>query len=228
VPSVSAVLLDVGGVFLLPPPEVMLPPLRAAGVHPGLADLQRAHYKATAAVESVPEQQRWLSYLRAYATASGVGTVRAAAVAAELDRAFEGSTWQHVIPGCTDGLREIAALGVPLGIVSNSTGTVEAELAGLRICQTGPGDGTEVGTVIDSAVVGVQKPDPRIFALALEKLGIGHDGVVHVGDTVRFDVEGAQAAGIRPFHLDPYGDCPAPGGHEHIRRLADLPGMIRS
>ena len=226
-PSVSAVLLDVGGVFLLPSPGVMSPPLRAAGACPDPAALERAHYKATAAVESVPEDQRWAGYLRAYAIASGVSAGRAAEAAAGLDRAIEGFTWQHIVPGSTEGLREIAALGVPLGIVSNSTGTVEGELADLGICQTGPGAGTPVGTVIDSAVVGVEKPDPRIFALALERLGIGHDGVVHVGDTVRFDVDGAHAAGIRPVHLDPYRDCPAPGNHEHIRRLADLPALTR-
>lgn len=226
-PPVSAVLLDAGGVFLLPSPEIMLPPLRAAGVHPGVPDLERAHYKATAAVESVPEPERWPGYLRGYAIACGIPADDAAAAADGLARATGGSTWRHIIPGCTEGLSEIAALGVPLGIVSNSTGTVEGELAELGICQTGPGEGTEVGTVIDSAVVGVEKPDPRIFGLALQQLGINRDGVLHIGDTIRFDVDGARAAGIRPVHLDPYHDCPAPRAHEHIRRLADLPAIIR-
>jgi putative hydrolase of the HAD superfamily len=226
VPSVSAVLLDAGGVFLLPSPEAMLPPLQAAGVRPGLADLERAHYAATAAVESVPDSGRWPRYLHAYASACGVPDHRAEAVAADIYRAIEGFTWRHIVPGSCDGLRDIAALGVPVAIVSNSTGTVEQELAELGICQTGPGDGTEVAVVIDSAVVGVEKPDPRIFGLALEKLGIAPDDVVHVGDTVRFDVNGARAAGIRPIHLDPYQDCPIPDGHEHIERLADLPPLI--
>ena len=229
-PSASAVLLDAGGVFLLPSPDVMLPPLRAAGVQPSMPVLERAHYKAIAALESAPEPGRWAAYLRAYASACGVPEPRAGAVAADFERAFAGtagSTWQHIASGSIGGLREIAALGVPLAIVSNSNGTVEQELAELGICQTGPGDGIEVGAVIDSAVVGVAKPDPRIFGLALEKLGIGRDGVVHVGDTVCFDVDGGQAAGIRPIHLDPYGDCPVPDGHEHIRRLADLPPLVR-
>lgn len=226
-PSVRAVLLDVGGVLLLPSPEVMLPPLRAAGARPTVADLERAHYKATAAVEPVPEHQRWLRYLTAYARACGVRDDRAEEVAGDLDRAAEGFTWRHIVPGCTSALREIAALGVPVGIVSNSTGTVEGELAALGICQTGRGEGTEVAAVIDSAVVGVEKPDPRIFHLALEKLGLDADGVMHVGDTVRFDVEGARAAGIRPVHLDPHGDCPVPDGHEHIRRLSGLPALMR-
>lgn len=227
-PSVSAVLLDVGGVLLLPSPEAMLPPLRAAGVRPDIPDLERAHYKATAAVESVPDPGRWAGYLTAYAKACGVPADLAEGVAADVDRAIEGFTWRHIASGSVAGLRELAGLGVPLAIVSNSTGTVEQELAELGICQTGPGGGTEVGVVIDSAVVGVEKPDPRIFALALDRLGLaGNDGVVHVGDTVRFDVHGARAAGIRPVHLDPYDDCPVPDGHEHIRQLAELPPLIR-
>jgi putative hydrolase of the HAD superfamily len=225
-PSFSAVLLDVGGVLLLPSPEVMLPPLRAAGIDPAVPDLERAHYRATAAVEAVPEAERWLSYLTAYASACGIPDEGSAAVAADLDRAAAGFTWRHIVPGCTGALSEIAALGAPVAIVSNSTGTVEEELEALGICQSGPGDGTEVAAVIDSAVVGVEKPDPRIFDLVLEKLGSEADGVVHVGDTVRFDVDGARAAGIRPVHLDPYGDCPVPDGHDHIRGLAELPALI--
>lgn len=222
----SAVLLDVGGVLLLPSPEVMLPPLRAAEVRPDLAVLERAHYHATAAVERVPPAGRWRRYLTAYATACGVPAQDAGPVAAELARFADGSTWRHVIPGSADALRAIAALGMPIAIVSNSTGVVERDLRSLGVCQTGAGDGIEVAAVVDSAVVGVEKPDPRIFAVALDLLGTAPGGVVHVGDTVRFDVDGARAAGIRPIHLDPYGDCPSPDGHEHIRKLADVPPML--
>jgi putative hydrolase of the HAD superfamily len=50
--------------------------------------------------------------------------------------------------------------------------------------------------------------------------------VLHVGDSLRFDVAGALAAGLQPVHLDPYGFCPAPVGHPHIRALAELAGML--
>jgi len=118
-------------------------------------------------------------------------------------------------PGVTEALRGIAALGLPLGIVSNSTGEVEETLRLRGVCYAGAyaavsdhvaagGSGTEVGVVIDSAVVGVSKPDPAIFAVALEALGIPdaeRSTVVHVGDSLRYDVTGAIAAGVRPVHL---------------------------
>jgi putative hydrolase of the HAD superfamily len=89
--------------------------------------------------------------------------------------------------------------------------------------------GIEVGIVIDSAVVGVSKPDPRIFGLALDALGVARGSsatVVHVGDSLRYDVTGALAAGVRPLHLDPYGFCPAPDGHEHLRSLEEIVPLI--
>jgi putative hydrolase of the HAD superfamily len=46
--------------------------------------------------------------------------------------------------------------------------------------------------------------------------------VLHVGDSLRYDVAGALAAGLEPVHLDPHGFCPAPDGHRHVRTLAEL------
>jgi putative hydrolase of the HAD superfamily len=43
-----------------------------------------------------------------------------------------------------------------------------------------------------------------------------------VGDSLRYDVAGALAAGLQPVHMDPYGLCPAPGGHRHIGSLTEL------
>jgi putative hydrolase of the HAD superfamily len=75
-------------------------------------------------------------------------------------------------------------------------------------------------------VVGVAKPDPRIFGLALDSLGVeASENVLHVGDSLRYDVTGALAAGLRPVHLDPYGFCPDPDGHEHVRSLLDVPAL---
>jgi HAD superfamily hydrolase (TIGR01549 family) len=52
--------------------------------------------------------------------------------------------------------------------------------------------------VIVSEAVGIKKPDPGIFRLALEKTGLGPEEVIHVGDSVADDVAGAIASGITP------------------------------
>jgi putative hydrolase of the HAD superfamily len=166
---------------------------------------------------------------------------------------IRGHAWTHVGLGAMDGLRAVAALGLPMGVVSNSDGSGEGDLRRLGVCyaptaaadgqepsadgqeqsadgQEPPADGPEpsgiqVGVILDSAVVGVAKPDPAIFRLALDALGVPADGtVIHVGDSLRYDVAGALAAGLQPVHMDPYGFCPAPDSHPHVRSLAELAG----
>jgi putative hydrolase of the HAD superfamily len=244
--GVSAILLDAGGVLVFPEPDRVLPPLNAAGFHPDLATLERAHYQAMAIQDAAarpPAQDTWWrEYLLTYIAACGVPEDQCEALAIEVDHGVRGHSWAHVGIGAIDGLRAVAALGLPMGVVSNSDGTVESDLRRLGICYAPqPPDapqppeapagsertGVPVGVVIDSAVVGVAKPDPAIFYIALNALHVPPDGtVLHVGDSLRYDVAGALAAGLQPVHMDPYGFCPEPAGHPHIRSLADLPPFV--
>ena len=81
--------------------------------------------------------------------------------------------------------------------------------------------------IIDSKVVGVEKPDPAIFAMALEATGTVPDRTVHVGDTLFADVVGALAAGLRPLHLDPIG-WRKDDRHEHVTSLTALAELVVS
>lgn len=233
--SITAVLLDAGGVLLFPQPDVLLPPLRAAGLEPGFDVLERAHYRAMSQIDvpGSPEptaEMWWQSYLLDFVAECGVDPADIPPLAARMAQTIPSFGWTHVGPQVADGLRAISGLGVKLGIVSNSDGTVEGELRRLGVCWAGAAiesiTGVEVGVVIDSAVVGVAKPDPRIFGYALAALGVEPGrNVLHVGDSLRYDVTGALAAGLRPVHLDPFGFCPEPGGHEHVKSLADVAGL---
>jgi putative hydrolase of the HAD superfamily len=234
--GISAVLLDAGGVLIFPQPDLLLPPLREAGVSPDVVALERAHYRAMAVQDlaAVPPADGtwWREYLVAYIAACGVAEDRCGGLAAEVAEATRGHAWTHVGTGVTAGLRALAALGLPMGVVSNSDGTVQAELGRLGVCYAPDGResaaaGVRVGVVVDSAVVGVAKPDPAIFGIALDALGVPASGaVLHVGDSLRYDVAGALAAGLRPVHLDPHGFCPAPDGHPHVRSLAELARIL--
>ena len=234
-PGVSAILLDAGGVLVFPAPAHVLPPLREAGLDPDLATLERAHYHAMAvqdAAEVPPVSQTWWrDYLIAYVAACGMAQDRCEALADRMASQVAGRSWAQAGFGALDGLRAVAALGVPIGVVSNSDGTVEADLRSIGLCyaphpaEPVPG-AVPVGVIIDSAVVGVAKPDPAIFAIALSALGVPpSQTVLHVGDSLRYDVAGALAAGLQPVHMDPFGFCPVPDDHPHVRRLADLPAL---
>jgi HAD superfamily hydrolase (TIGR01509 family) len=80
-----------------------------------------------------------------------------------------------------------------LGVVSNSYGNMPMLLAEARL---GPFD-----VVIDSAVAGIAKPDPAIYALAAERLGVAPGAILHVGDSWERDVVPAAAAGMRTAWL---------------------------
>jgi len=228
--GVSAILLDAGGVLVFPSEEVVLPPLAAAGVPLGIANLERAHYHAMMVQDlAAPPAPGtwWREYLVSFIAACGVPKARSRALAAEIAAVATDHSWANVGSGAVSGLRALAALGLPMGVVSNSDGTVQAELRRLGVCYApeadGAQDGIPVGVVVDSAVVGVAKPDPAIFGIALDALGVPASGtVLHVGDSLRYDVAGALAAGLEPVHLDPHGFCPAPDGHRHVRTLAEL------
>jgi putative hydrolase of the HAD superfamily len=240
---VRGVLLDAGGVLVFPGLDLMLPPLRARGMAPDVADLERAHYRAMAVQDTAdlpPAQDTWWhEYLLSYLTACGAAEDGCEPLAAEISRAMTGPHWTHVGAGVMEGLRALAGSGLPLGVVSNSDGSVEGELRRLGVCYAVSGTpagneprepeaaGVPVGVVVDSAVVGVAKPDPAIFRIALDALGLPADStVLHVGDSLRFDVAGALAAGLQPVHMDPYGFCSAPDGHPHVRSLTGLLDLI--
>jgi putative hydrolase of the HAD superfamily len=86
--------------------------------------------------------------------------------------------------------------GLVVGVISNSNGSVKRalEIAGLA---------PQLDFVIDSSVVGISKPDPRIFALGLQAAGTAPDETVYVGDSYFVDVVGSRQAGLRAVLFDP-------------------------
>ena len=106
--------------------------------------------------------------------------------------------WRRVPKDLGDALERARALGYRVGIVSNSEGRLPElfEAVGLS-------GAFEV--VVDSALVGVRKPDPAIFAMALEALGAEAAESWYAGDLPAVDVVGARAAGLRAALIDPLG-----------------------
>lgn len=106
--------------------------------------------------------------------------------------------WSSIDQATRDVLLEFSQLGLPLAVVSNSDGTAEANVTAL-----GLRDYFDI--VIDSAVAGYEKPDPRIFQFALDAIGVEPNRAIYVGDLYSVDVVGARSAGIHPVLLNPYG-----------------------
>jgi putative hydrolase of the HAD superfamily len=213
---------DVGGVLVVPDPYVLGPLLEPYGGDVSFDVLVRAHYVGMHALDTRGAvHDDWSVYNDAYVRATGIPDDEVDEAAALLGMTRSPWLWRRPIPGAVDALRELAFRGVPIGVVSNASGQIEAMLRRFGICQVGAGAGVEVTVIVDSHLVGVAKPDPRIFGHALDVLGVEPARVAYVGDSVINDVAGATAAGMQPVLLDPY-DLHVGAPFPRIHALADL------
>jgi putative hydrolase of the HAD superfamily len=227
----DAVILDVGGVLLVPHFETVRPALEPFGISLDAECAQRAHYFGIRALETAGEDELAArhAYMVGYVDAAGVPPEQHDAAIERMREAWSRPTidvWQQHVRGSIDGLRQLQARQVKLGIVSNADGTIEEQLRRGEICQVGEGLGVPVLAIIDSAVVGVSKPAAEIFRHALDPIGVEPERALYVGDTVRYDVRGARAAGLVPVHFDPYDLCPERDDHAHIGLLGEVQGFI--
>lgn len=216
---VDAVLLDSGGVLMLPDPDRMRAALGSLGADADDEDCRRAHYASMREVDRLGKAD-WAAVDRVLAREAGVPEDRLEDSIPLLDDVYLRQPWIP-IEGAAEALVELQAAGFALAIVSNASGTMEQMLADHRICSVGGEEHADVAIVVDSHVVGVEKPEAKIFEFALEVLEIPPERCIYVGDTVHFDVNGARAAGLRPVHLDPYEFC-TDDDHPHIRSLSEL------
>ena len=97
-------------------------------------------------------------------------------------------SWE-LFPEVRSVLAELRARGYRLGIVSNWDSRL------MPICES-LGLASDVDFILASSVAGAEKPDPRIFRLALSRAGVSAERAIHVGDDFEADVLGARRAGI--------------------------------
>ena len=232
-PAPKAVLLDVGGIFHLPDHERIRAAFARAEFDVNIDVLDRAHYTGAAQFTVDFEGEldwkgRWQAYLDAYITECGVpesGPTRDE-VHTHLDSEFAvGDLWSRIIPGSVNGLRALVATGVHVGIISNADGTVAQRLAAQEVLQVGAGLGVDVDCVIDSGAVGVSKPDPRIFQIALDAIGVAASDSWYLGDMPGIDVVGARAAGLWPIVMDPFG-LQAGADYHRVAALAEVAALV--
>ncbi|GIU88052.1 MAG: hypothetical protein KatS3mg009_2567 [Acidimicrobiia bacterium] len=231
VPDPKAVLLDVGGVFLLPAHEPIRAAFARAGVQPAIDDLDRAHYVGAARLGTHLDlgdgfDVHWRRYLDAFVTECGVPDELREEVHLHLDSEYATiALWSRVVPVRVEGLRALADTGVRLGVVSNADGTIETQLREHEILQVGPGIGVEVECVIDSGAVGVSKPDPRIFRLALDAMGIDRP-TPGTWATCRASTSSVRAPRrLRPFLMDPYS-LHLDADYDRVGSLSELAELV--
>ena len=139
-------------------------------------------------------------------------------LAVELCRVFSSSASYKLFDDVLPTLDSLDASGYRLGLISNFESWLEEMLIELEV-------GHHFKPSIISGVEGVEKPDPRIYELALERAGVSPENAVHVGDSPAMDMEPAASAGIRGILIDRserYPNHPSP----RVTSLEDLPPLL--
>jgi putative hydrolase of the HAD superfamily len=223
--GIEVVSLDAGGVLVVPRHDVLAAALVAAGLPVDVERFWAAHHHAMRAVDlarAAPESPlAFAEYLDGFLAAIEVPVHHRSEARRHLDEVFGPPLWCHPLPGALDGVRSLAGAGLRLVVTSNADGTVARQLRRAGVVQVGEGPGVPVEAVVDSGAVGVAKPDPAIFELTARTMGVPVTRVLHVGDSVHYDVEAATAAGMVGVHLDPHRLC-TDRTHPHVQTLGDL------
>ena len=119
-------------------------------------------------------------------------------------RVFEDHQSWCLFPETASTLTRLKARDLELGIISNFDSRLFTVLRGLGIADA-------FDTVTISSLAQAAKPAPQIFQIALEKHAVDPEETLHIGDSLRDDVEGAKKAGLHAVLLDREGRQQQPG-----------------
>jgi HAD superfamily hydrolase (TIGR01509 family) len=221
----STIFLDAGGVLVTPNWNRVSEALAAHGVSAPASALASADPFVRRDIDlglggAASDQQRGWLYFDLILKHTGLE--RSAKTEAALDdlQSYHAThnLWESVAEGVPEALDRLHALGLTLVVVSNANGKLKMLFERLDLAR-------RFDVMLDSAEEGVEKPDPRLFRLALERSASVAAETLHVGDLYHVDVEGARGAGLRAVLLDAAGlyegyDCP------RIRTISELPAFV--
>lgn len=222
----KTVFLDAGGVLVFPNWFRISDALASRGVHvapQALADAEpiaKRKLDDNRTVQVTNDASRgWLYFDLILDEANVPRSAATDEALAELHAYHQTSNlWELVPDEVVPALAAMRDRGLHLTVVSNANGRLSALLDRLQLASC-------FDCVLDSHDEGVEKPDPRIFEIALERSGATRETTIHVGDLYQVDVVGARAAGLRGVLLDQknlYGDADCP----RVRSLADLADQV--
>ncbi len=225
---IQTVFLDAGGVLVNPNWSRVSEALGRHGVRASADVLAAAEPRAKQrldtgdTIRATNDQQRGWTYFNLVLTEAGVPLSDATAAAlAELHVYHQThNLWETVPDEVMPALAALRANGYRLVVVSNANGTLHRAFDRLGLTSA-------FDLIFDSHHEGVEKPDPRLFRIALDRAGADATTTMHVGDLYHVDVAGARAAGLTPALLDvgglyPECDC------LRVRSLTELVAGLKA
>jgi putative hydrolase of the HAD superfamily len=208
-PPLRAVFFDAGNTLILMDHAAIAARLAGLGSAVAPEAVERAEWRARVRLDrevlahraSTESPETGLHYVAFMLEALGIRDAATARALADWRRAWNppSGVWTRAAPTAGAAVAAVRAAGARAAVISNSDGHVRAILARLGLL-------AGLDFVIDSSEVGVEKPDPRIFRIALDRAGVRPEEAAYVGDLHSVDVLGARAAGLRAVLVDPGGD----------------------
>jgi putative hydrolase of the HAD superfamily len=212
---IRAVFLDAGNTLVFPRLEVIITDLTEHGHAATVEDFYTAERVAKRKLDDwlwpqiragdVPGQidyYYWSEYLRELTGRLAPTESERGELTRRLIESFQNiQLWSRVMPETHAFLERLLTQGYILGVISNSVGTLEDQLVHLNLARY-------FQAILDSALVGIQKPHPGIFKLGLQRAGVEGSEAIFVGDTYATDVGGAQLAGLTGVLMDTVGAYP--------------------
>jgi putative hydrolase of the HAD superfamily len=222
----ACVLFDAGDTLLAPAPSFQGRflavaaaaglPLEEAAVDAAVAEAMRAAEWPGDWTDPATQRSFWIGFYRQ--VLAGLGHQDDGRQVAEvLFAAFSDPAGYRLFDDVRPALEALAGRGLRLGVVSNFEPWLEDVLALQGVDHL-------FATVAISGKLGVAKPDPEIFQVALKEVGAEPEATVHVGDQPVNDVAAARAVGITPVLIDRFDRHPDPDG---THRVEDLLGLVR-
>jgi putative hydrolase of the HAD superfamily len=228
----DAVFFDVGNTLIRPEPSVAhvcAEVLLAAGYDHSLAEIdallplvehyyeERYREDDTFWTSDAGATDVWVGMYSLLCRRLGIPESEAPVLARAVYDEFESPSRWRAYDDVAPAFQRVRDAGMKVGIVSNWDTRLDGVLLGLGLSGL-------IDTIVCSAVEGLRKPDPRIFALACARAGVRTDRSAHVGDHMYADVIGARAAGMKPVLIDRHGDaeCKPPVGVTCITTLDRL------
>lgn len=222
--ELTTLLLDAGNTVVFLDMDAVAEVARSAGVRVAAEQLlavegtAKRRYEASLGAGG-SHASGWRLYLETLLVEAGVEAGSAGRLIHPLRAAHEQlNLWRRVPADLPDALAEARAMGLRLGVVSNSEGRLEELFAHI-----GLGDAFEV--IVDSSVEGIQKPDPEIFRRAIERMNVDAADAIYAGDIPSVDVDGAIGAGLRAALIDPFDFYP---DHARAPRFASVAELVRA
>ncbi len=203
--SIDWVFFDAGGTLLFLDQERVVN-LLGASMDGASSRLDAAWYHAMLAFDErmlcgeKGEENLWLWFWREVCRAAGLKPLSEEVAKRLWEENVRRNLWTRTTQEALQVTEALgpARAGFRLGVISNSDGSVAETLV-----TAGLGGRFEI--IVDSGVVGVEKPDPKIFRMALERAATEPDRVAFIGDSYTADYLGANAAGWHGVLLDPLG-----------------------